>query len=978
MFFKKIILFFLITLFFSLTVKETKKNKFIKTFNSEMPIFLKSESEWANKTLASLTLEEKIAQFFMVATWSNKNEEHQLEIENLIKTNKIGGLIYFQGDKNTMKKSIQRMQKASKTPLLIGIDAEWGLGMRLNEVDRFPYAYTIGTANDTILSEEIAAMMAQECRDLGVHINFAPVADVNSNPKNPVIGFRSFGENSLHVANHVAAMVKGMEKNGILTSIKHFPGHGDTDKDSHYELPTVNHTKEQFEKVDFLPFQAGINAGASTVMVGHLNVPSLDDSKTPSSLSKSVIQDYLKNSLNFQGLVISDALNMKAVADKYGKVDVVVKAFQAGTDILLFPENVDDAIKLIAEKVKTGEISEEEINLRCLKILKAKNHAINFKSEKTFTEEEISWAKKACYEKAITVIKNSKDVLPLVDADSKIAYVSVGIKTSAFKEMSRKFSDLDAYHFFSFEEARDRMINIISKYDVIVTSIHPKSVVSNSNFSMPGNLSSWTNSIPDEKENIVVHFGNPNAFHDLNTENVDALVFGYENHKYTQESMAQFIFGAIGSKGKTQFTISDNLPIHSGMVMQDAKRLKFSQAEEFGIKTSEFNRIDEIVMKAIHAKAFPGCQILVALKGKIIYQKNFGTITYDDTTKVKENHVYDIASISKIIGSTAALMRLESLNKFSLDSTLNDYLPELVGKSNKKNIILRNMMAHQVGFTPWIAFYKETVKNQKLDPTIYANEKSDKFSIPVAKDVWIRNDYPAIIYNQILKSPLSKNPKYEYSDLGYYFVKKIVEKKANLPFDNFLYREFFDPMGLKNIRFNPLLFFPIDRIAPTENDTSFRGKLVHGFVHDPGAAMLGGVGGHAGIFSNSHDLAAMMQLYLNEGIYANKRYIQTDVIRNYTKAQLKGNRRGAGFDRPTPNAKKGPTSDLVSQESYGHSGFTGTFTWADPKYGINYVFLSNRVYPDAGNKKIQEMHTRSDIQKVIYEVILNANKEGRF
>jgi beta-glucosidase-like glycosyl hydrolase/CubicO group peptidase (beta-lactamase class C family) len=976
MFLKKTLFLVSITLFFSLTIKKNSEIK--RNFRTEViPIFLQSDNSWAEKTLASMTLEEKIGQFFMVATWSNKNEEHHLEIENLIKKNKIGGLIYFQGNEKSLKKSIQRMQLASKIPLLIGMDAEWGAGMRLNEMDRFPYAYTIGAANDTVLSEKIGEMMAQECKELGIHINFAPVADINSNPKNPVIGFRSFGENSQHVANHVAAMVRGMEKNGILTSIKHFPGHGDTDKDSHYELPTVSHSKNQFENIDFLPFKAGINAGASTVMVGHLNVPFLDDSKTPSSLSKNVIQEYLKKSLNFKGLVVSDALNMKAVADKYGQIDVVVKAFEAGNDILLFPENVDGSIKALVEKVKAGEISLDEINTRCLKILEAKNFAFNHKSEKAFTKEEIIWAKKDTYEKAITLLKNSKDVLPLVDSKAKIAFVSVGIKTASFKEMSRKFHDLDAFHFFSFQEAKERMKNIISKYDVIVTSIHPKSVSTSSNFYMPGNIDEWSSIIPEEKEHIVIHFGNPNALSNIDLSNIDAMALAYENHKFAQEAMAQFVFGAIGSVGKTQLTISTNFPFNSGLVTLDAKRLKYSQAEEFGIRASEFDRIDAIVMKAIQAKAFPGCQVLVALEGKIIYQKSFGTLIYEDTTKVNENHVYDIASISKIVGSTAALMRLESLNKFSLDSTLNDYLPELVGNSNKKNIIIKNMMAHQVGFTPWIAFYKETVQNGKLIPSIYSNEKNGQFSIPVAKDVWIRNDYPELIYDKILKSALTKKPKYEYSDLGYYFVKKIVEKQAEIPFDNFMFREFFDPMGLKNIRYNPLLFFPKDRIAPTENDLTFRGKLVHGFVHDPGAAMLGGVGGHAGVFSNSVDLAAMMQLFLNEGIYANRRYIKSDIVKNYTKAQLNGNRRGAGFDRPTPNAKDGPTCSLVSQESYGHSGFTGTFTWADPKYGINYVFLSNRVYPDASNKKIQEMHTRSDIQKVIYEVILNAKKEGK-
>ncbi|MES2587421.1 MAG: glycoside hydrolase family 3 N-terminal domain-containing protein [Bacteroidota bacterium] len=975
MFFKKIIFFSIIALFFSLTHrnKHTFKNK--KSKIHAIPEFAKSDNAWAKSILKSMTLEEKIAQFFMVATWSNKNEEHQAEIENLIKNQKIGGLIYFQGTQESMKTSISRFQGVSKTPLLIGMDAEWGIAMRLNEAERFPYAYTIGAANDTILSEKLGAMIAQECKEMGVHINFAPVADVNSNSENPVIGFRSFGENSLHVSKHVAAMVRGMEKNGILTSIKHFPGHGDTDKDSHLELPTVSHSKEQFETIDFLPFEAGIKAGASSVMVGHLNVPNLDNSDVPSSLSKTIIQDYLKKNLNFKGLVISDALNMKAVADKYGKIDVVVKAFEAGNDILLFPENVEDAINAIAKKVQAGEISEADIDERCLKILNAKHHAMNHKATKIYTKGEIEWAKKDCYEKAFTLAKNANNALPLTNVNSKIAIVNIGVKTAAFKEMVRKFHEVDVFHFYSFEEASERMKVNLSKYDVVITSIHAKSVTANANFSTPGKLENWLVSVPEEKNHVLVLFGNPNLLKETKlTSNFDALFLAYENHQFSQEQAAQLLFGAIGANGKIPFKVSDEISLNSGIELKDAKRLKFSQPEELNINPTDLERIDALVQKGISAKAFPGCQVLVAIKGKIIYQKSFGTITYEDTTPVNNNIVYDIASVSKIVGSTAGLMRLQTQGKFSLNKQLKDYIPELVENYPVGNILLKNMMAHQAGFTPWIAFYKQTVNYGVPNFAIYSNTKKTNFEVLVAKDLWIRNDYEKVIYKTILQTPLTRKPKYEYSDLGYYFAKKLIEKQSGLSLDNFMYQEFYDPMGLKNMRYLPLLHFPTSKIAPTESDSAFRTQIVHGFVHDPGAAMLGGVGGHAGIFSNSQDLAAMMQLFLNKGFYGNREYISPEVVKEFTSVQLKGNRRGAGFDKPTANKKAGPTCSLVSSESFGHSGFTGTFTWADPMYGINYVFLSNRVYPDARNKKIQEMNIRSDIQKVIYEAVLKAGR----
>lgn len=951
----------------------SKKARFFAPISE--PDYLKGSHSWAEQTLQKLTLEEKVAQFFMVASWPNLNEEHQTEIEQTVINDKVGGIIYFQGSKEQLKNSVKRMQSKSKTPLLIGIDGEWGAAMRVTDADRFPYAYTLGAANDTMLTEKIAGMIAQECRELGIHMNFAPVADVNSNPSNPVIGYRSFGQNTDVVANHVKAYVRGLEKNGILSCIKHFPGHGDTDKDSHYELPTLAHDVEHFKNTEFKPFLAGMEAGTSSVMIGHLSVPALDASKTPASLSPDIIKGVLQQQLQFQGLVISDALNMKAVSDKYGKVDVVVKAYEAGNDILLFPENVHEAIEKIVTKVKSGDFSLEEVNRRCLKILKAKEHAMHFKPAKSYSSGDISWAKRDCYEKAFTLLKNEKETLPIVNAAAKTAIVSIGVQTDAFQTMAKRFHDLDCYHFYSFEEAAERMKQKVGKYEHVITAVHPKGVSAASNYSSPGDINTWLASLTFEIKHSLVLFGNPLVLKDLKKpEAIKALVLAYENHSLAQESAAQLIFGALPAKAKLQFDLSDNYKTGAGIDLKDSKRLKFSQPEEVGVLPQDLAKIDAIVQKGLDAKAYPGCQILVAVDGKVIYRKNFGVVTYEDTVKVNDEHVYDIASISKIVGSTAALMRLQTENKFTLNHYLKDYIPEWVDDSPVGNIYIKNMMAHQAGFTPWIAFYKSTVSKRVLDMSIYSESRKAGFETPVASNLWIRNDYEKTIYSTILRTPLAKSPKYEYSDLGYYFAKKIIEKQSGYALDQFMYREFWDPMGLKNMRYTPLVYFPKERIVPTENDTSFRQRLIHGYVHDPGAAMLGGVGGHAGIFSNSLDLAAMMQLYLNKGFYANRQYISADIVKEYTSQQFKGNRRGAGFDRPTNNRKDGPTCPLVSLESFGHSGFTGTFTWADPAYGLNYVFLSNRVYPDATNKKIQEMHIRSDIQKVIYEALLKARK----
>ena len=939
------------------------------TYNHPQPDFLTDDSDWATQNMLNLTLEEKIAQLFMVATWPEKGEKHQAEIEKLIREQKIGGLIYFQGDRENTKASIIRMQKASKTPLLIGMDAEWGIAMRLKNEERFPYAYTLGTANDLELTKKIGAMMAEECRDMGIHINFAPVADVNSNPNNPVIGFRSFGENPAQVSKQVASFVEGMEGNGTMTSIKHFPGHGDTDKDSHLELPTVSHTIKQFNATDFKPFVAGIKAGASSVMVGHLNVPALDNSGTPSSLSKKVIQHYLKDSLGFKGLVISDALNMKAVADKYGKTEVVVKAFEAGCDILLYPESVQESIKAIADKVRSGAISEKEINQRCMKVLMAKFHAyFPIKPLQKFTSGEVEWAKKQTYEKALTVIENKNNTLPLSNVTKKVAIVSIGSNGNPFKEMIDNFAAVTYFRFDSAEEATLKMEKKIDNFDVIITAFHTNSVRSSTNYGMSECWEDWVQMIPEAKKSIVVLFGNPVAFaHYDEIKKQDAVIFAYENHPFVQDRAAQLIFGAIGSTAKMNFEVSPYLHAGKGLELKPINILKYSQPEELGISSKKLAEIDALVAKSIKLGVFPGCQIFIAIEGKIIYNKSFGTKTYNNVDTVRNNDVYDIASISKIVGSTAALMRLQTEGKFTLDKKLGDYIPEVTKSTPYSNIKLRDMLAHQAGLVAWIPFYKKTLVAGNLDPEIYSTEKKPGFETLVAKDIWIKNSYADSIYTQILNAKLGVK-KYLYSDLGYYFVKKIVEKEAQKSFDQYLYTSLYEPMGLRNMRFNPLNYFPYQRIVPTENDMIFRKQIVQGFVHDPGAAMLGGVAGHAGVFANATDLGTMMQLYLNEGDYANHRYIDAKVIQEYTKAQNPGNRRGAGFDRPTVG-NGGPTCNLVSQKSFGHSGFTGTLAWADPTYKVNYVFLSNRVYPDAENWKIVKMNVRSEIQRIIYEAI---------
>jgi CubicO group peptidase (beta-lactamase class C family) len=430
----------------------------------------------------------------------------------------------------------------------------------------------------------------------------------------------------------------------------------------------------------------------------------------------------------------------------------------------------------------------------------------------------------------------------------------------------------------------------------------------------------------------------------------------------------------VSCEDSTSDVKSKKSSVNPEVVLVDNDLLQKSSPEELGISSTKLREIDKIALQAIQAKAFPGCQILVAVEGKIIYQKNFGTTMYGNKDSIRNDYIYDIASVTKIAGSTLALMRLQTMNKFSLDKHLKDYLPELVKDGKFSNMLIRDMMAHQAGLVAWIPFYQKTLQNGKPMPELYKTAKANGYENEVAKDLWLNSNYSDSIYQRLLASSLTPGNHYEYSDLGYYFMKKIIEKQSGKSMDVFLKEEIYAKLGLSHIGYKPLNWYPLDKIVPTENDKTFRGQQIHGHVHDPGAAMLGGIGGHAGLFSNAFDLATVMQLFLNKGRVGANQLIDEKVIEEYTRVQFKGNRRGAGFDKPTPS-KKGQTCELVSAESFGHSGFTGTFAWADPIYKINYIFLSNRVCPSAENWKIRDMNVRTNIQQVIYEAVLNRTKK---
>ena len=947
------------------------------------PPFYLINTHWADSVLKSLTVDERIAQLFMVAAYSNKDKTHIKEIKKLIDQYKIGGLIFFQGGPVRQAKLTNNYQFCSKVPLFVAIDAEWGLAMRLDSTTKFPRQMTLGAIQNDSLIYEMGVEIARQCKRLGMQINFAPVADVNNNPLNPVISNRSFGENKYNVANKAAMYMKGMQDNGVLANAKHFPGHGDTDSDSHKTLPTVKSSRERLDTLELYPFKQLIAQGLGSIIVAHLFIPALDTTlNQASTLSKKVVTGLLKDTLGFKGLVFTDALNMKGVSkfNKPGEVDV--KALIAGNDVLLFPEDVPTAIKKIKSAIDSGLISQEEIDKRCLKILLAKQwtglnnyKAIKLKNlYKDLNTPNAELINRKLTEASLTLLRNKNNIIPLQNLDTmRIASLSLGYKElGIFQQTLSNYSPIK--HFGIDKDAKaelfDTVLSALKKYNLVIIDINNTNNKPDKSFGLTTPVMTMLKAVMKQSKVIVNVAANPYILEKMDSlQFADGIIMSYEANDYSQSYSAQLIFGGIAAKGKLPITPSPYFVAGTGIETK-AIRFKYTIPEEVLADSKALSKIDSIALNGIKDKVYPGCQILVAKNGKVIYQKSFGYHTYENKIKVKNDDLYDLASITKVAATTASIMKLIDEKKINLDEHLGTYLPQLAG-SNKQNIILREMLTHQAGLRDWIPFWMKTMEKGEYKSGIYNKVRNDDYPKRVADNLFINKNYEDTIYKQIIESPLKESGKYVYSDLGYYFLKKIIEQQTFVPEERYVLKYFYMPLGLPTMGYKPRDRFDLDRIIPTENDKKFRKQIIHGDVHDQGAAMLGGVGGHAGLFSDANDLAVMMQLFLNKGEYGGKRYIDSATITECTKCQYcVDNRRGVGFDKPETNPKKdSPVCSCVSYLSFGHSGYTGTLAWADPSNQLIYIFLSNRVYPDADPNKLSKSGIRNKIQEVIYEAV---------
>lgn len=946
-----------------------------------------SNDSWAENTLKQMTLEEKIAQLMMIRVYSNKNNAYNNELVNEITKYQPGGVCFFQGSPVKQIELTNRLQSVSKIPLLVSIDGEWGVAMRLDSSLTFPYQMTLGAldAQNDELIYKMGAEVAKQCNTLGIHINFAPCVDINSNSLNPVINFRSFGENRERVAQKSMLYMQGMQSEGIITCAKHFPGHGDTKTDSHHDLPVIDKSYKELDSLEFFPFKEMINKGVDMVMISHLNVPALDPAPNSiASLSKKSITDVLIDQMGFKGIVITDAMDMKGLRNSYPEGgEAEITALLAGVDILLLPNALKEVIPAIKKAVENGTISEELIDKKCLKILK-------MKQEKELTQhttiktqnisEKLNDKKseniiKEIEEKALTLLSNYHAILPLTNKENdKTALLFTGnLVDSTFYKNLAKEKQL-AYYALSSTATKNEeslLINQLKKYDKVILFVISKNQQSTKKYGIAENTITFIEQLSKQKKIILGLYSNPYLLNYFkNVSSYAAIFVGYKATYHAVRSGLEALYGEIPFVGKLPVSTT-HFPVKFGINTKEKdKNLSFNETSHSFFLSKNNGKIDSLVANALEERIFPGCQILAIYDGEILYHKNFGKISYSpDAHKVDNYTLYDVASITKPLATTLAIMKLYEEGKIKLKDKLGDFL-SYVRESNKADLTIEELLTHTSGLPAYIPFYKNISNGGNWDSLYLSNTPIDNYHVIVASNVFLHTSYIDTIHNQLVNCKLGKK-KYIYSDLGYLFLKEVVETLTAIPLDKYVIREFYQPLGLNRTLFNPLSKIAINEIAPTENDTSFRKQMVHGYVHDQSAALFGGVQGNAGLFSTASELAIILQMLMNGGSYNGKTFFSPQTVKFFTTTRkINGcERRSLGFD--TPNFK-GPSPYLPEQadnNSYGHFGFTGTAFWCSPKDKLIYIFLSNRVHPNVEPNLLSKSRLRVHFHEMIYEKI---------
>ncbi|MCB0707730.1 MAG: serine hydrolase [Saprospiraceae bacterium] len=947
-----------------------------------------SEKSWVDSIYDAMTDAERVGQLFMVRAHSNKGTDHTKNLENLIREYHLGGLCFFQGTPEKQAELSNRFQKLSNIPLLISMDAEWGLEMRFKEdAMGFPKALTLGAIQDNRLIYDMGTEIARQCVRLGVHINFAPVADVNNNPANPVINYRSFGEDRINVAAKSYMYMLGMQDHGLVACAKHFPGHGDTDVDSHLDLPILSHPRARLDSIELFPFQILADQHIKSMMIAHLQVPEIDSAANmPTSLSAKAIEGILRNEMHFEGVIITDGLGMAGVTKHHKPGDLEVEAIKAGNDILLLPENVPAAALKLLEYMNSGTAARERIAESVKRILRMKYELgldktpqIKVENIRADINTPSAYAlRRKLIRRSLTLVRNNDQILPIRDIDTlDMASLSIGASSmTAFQKQLGAYAAMD--HFQADKsigvDRRRELLQKLGTRELVFVSLHDLSSQASNNYGISKSAIEFIEALRKRTKVVLVHFGNPYALKYF--DGVACILQAYEEENDFQELAAQAVFGAYSIDGKLPVTASPGAVFGQGLYTPDIYRLGYGLPEEVGMSSDLLLKIDTIANEAVDKGATPGCVVLVVKDGQVVFEKAYGYHTYSRKRKTTTEDIFDLASITKVAATTVSVMKLHEEQKIGVFEPLSWYLPQL-DSTNKAGMTIDQIMAHRAGLISWIPFYEQTITSKGYPmKSLYHASPSDDFNIEVAENLYLQFAFRDSIWSQIYNSRLSTKKGYWYSDLGFYLLAKMVEEVSGRPLNQYAQDAIYRPLGLQTMGYLPLERFPMNSIVPTEEDKYFRRRRIQGHVHDMGAAMLGGVSGHAGLFSNARDMAILMQMLLNKGYYGGEFIIDPNVVQLFTSRCTDCTRRGLGFDmRQLDTSQSLNMCDQASDQTFGHLGFTGTAVWADPAENLIYVFLSNRTYPSMNNYKLNKLDIRPRIQSAIYEAIIEHDEK---
>ena len=945
---------------------------------------------WVDSVFKTLSPDEQIAQLMIVRLSSIDMRTKTIsyfdeQVASLVKQYNVGGICAFQGSPVKQATAFNRLQALAKTPLLMCIDAEWGIGMRMTDsVLPLPKQMMLGAISDSNIVYRYGQIVAEQCKRIGIQVNFAPVVDINNNPNNPVINDRSFGEDKYKVALFGIKYMQGMQDMGVMACAKHFPGHGDVSVDSHLDLPVINKSMAQLDSLELYPFRRIFNAGVGSVMIAHLYIPAIDNSANrATSLSKKNVTQLMRNEMGYQGLTFTDALGMQGVNKFFPNGESSVQSLIAGNDMLCLPDDIPLAINKIKSAIAEKKLRWADIEIHCKKVLAAKYkyglsslQPINTENLTADLNAKVPAMRKLIAENALTVLAKTDAVffplqMPAKDVVNDIVYVSIGTNAdNAFAKRIRTDYNADVFY-FDFAQDSTKILSTVNmikeRYKKVIIGVHDYKRVPADNFGISKAAVKLVSQLQQQTNAITFVFGNPYAIKNWCT--AKNIVACYEDDEIIQNTAIDLLEGKITAHGTLPVTVCDNFKFGSGIKITGF----FLPQKKFVPDPLKLTIIDSIANDAIAQGAIPGCVVLVAKDGKIAFEKAYGNLSNNKSEPVRVDDIYDMASVTKICATTISIMKLYDEGKIDLKKTLGDYLPWVNG-SNKKNLLIEDILLHQAGLVAYIPFYKETINADGIPlRKFYSSKQKSKFNIRVAENLFMRTRWRDTLYQRILQSPLGKNGKYVYSDNDFIFLGKIVEALSGLPLDEYVQKEFYTPLGLQSTGFYPRDHFPLSRIAPTENEKYFRLQQLRGDVHDPGAAMFGGVAGHAGLFSNAGDIAVIMQMLLNGGTYNNKKYLNPETIELFTAYHSVNSRRGYGFDKPEKDNATRPEAFpclLASPLTFGHTGFTGTCAWADPAHDLVFVFLSNRVYPEGGdNKKLLTMNVRGKIQEAVYKAM---------